>query len=185
MHIYTPKNRASCTTIGRLAKNMAFGQTVNFLLMVVVGAAFAEFEVINGPEENSNLSHLVCDEFWVAWSNNSDPFYEQLSRVITLNRTNETLGTVSMSQEGAPVILHVSNEIVVFRVHAIRVLSGSHPILIVKYFEGENGTMGRPVICATPPTSTPTPPVACASTCNSVFHYMYVIMISYALIYML
>ena len=131
---------------------MAFGQILNFLLMIVVGVAFAEFEVINGPEENSNLSHLVCNEFWVAWSNNSDPFYEQLSRVNTFNRTNETLGMVSMSQEGAPVILFVSDEIVVFRVHAIRVLSGSHPIINVKYFEeGENGTMGRPVICETPP----------------------------------
>lgn len=131
---------------------MAFGQTVNFLLMVVVSAAFAEFEVVSGPEENSNLSHLVCNEFWVAWSNNSDPFYEQLSGVVTFNRTNETLGLVSMLQEGAPVILHVSDEIVVFKLHAIRVLSGSHPVFNVKYFEeGENGSMGRPVICETPP----------------------------------
>lgn len=133
---------------------MAFGQTVNILLMVAVGAAFAEFEIISGPEENSNLTHLFCNEFWVAWSNNSDPFYGALSQEVTRNRTNETLDRVSMLPDGAPVILNVTDDIVVYRQHAIQVLSGSHPIFFVKYFEeGENGSMGRPVICATPPGS--------------------------------
>lgn len=137
---------------------MAFGQIVNILLMVAVGTAFAEFEIISGPDENSSLTHLFCDQFWVAWSNNSDPFYGALSQEVTLdlngtNQTlNQTLDFVLTLQGGAPVILNVTDDMVVYRRHAIQVLSGSHPIFGVKYFEeGENGSMGRPVICATPP----------------------------------
>lgn len=138
---------------------MAFGQTICLLLTVLIGAAVAEFEVINGPEENSSYAHLTCDKLWVAWSNNTAPFYRLSINVVILNRTNETLGFLSMVQEGAPEILEINDDIVVVQAFQLQVLEGSHPIFGVKYFEDngsnqtENQTRGRPVICATPPKS--------------------------------
>ena len=115
------------------------------LLVLLASAAFAEIEIVDGPGENSTLvcnvaivdgpgenSTLVCNETWVAWGNNTAPYYDLLSRNITVE-----LGT----------LVNATCDI-----YAVHVLEGSMPILPVVYFEsGENGTLGRPVVCRNPP----------------------------------
>lgn len=121
---------------------MAVGTTAPLFPVVLLlcgGAALAEFEIISGPGENSPL---VCDEHWIAWRNNTAPFYDLLSRSFPcIYPINGTL--VNTTCNGS----------------YIQVLEGSMPIIPVWYFEeGENGTMGRPVICFTPPSGPLAPP---------------------------
>ena len=106
------------------------------LLALLAGAAFAEFEIVSGPGENS--TRLVCNETWVAWENNTEPFYAQYVQYMTFHdvEINGTLQNITLQRD------------------VIQVLDGSMPIIPVEYFEeGENGTRGRPVICRNPPTS--------------------------------
>ena len=104
-------------------------------LALIVGAAYGEIEIIDGPGENSTR---VCNESWVAWRNNSRPFYAQFvhSRTYYDVEFNGTLLNITVQYD------------------VIQVLEGSMPIIPIVYFEeGENGTRGRPVICRNPPTS--------------------------------
>ena len=102
-----------------------------FTVLLLCGAAvMAEFEIISGPRENSSL---VCNQTWVAWNNNTAPFYDLLLRNYSW-------------EDGINGTLVNTNE------YYIQVLISSMPmILYVWYFEeGENGTLGRPVTCSTP-----------------------------------
>lgn len=106
-------------------------------LLALAGAALAEFEIVNGPGENSTLA---CNESWVAWENNTAPFYAEYVQYTTFYDI-EFNGT----------LINITYPRVV-----IQVLDGSMPIIPVAYFEeGENGTRGRPVICRNPPTAIP------------------------------
>ena len=121
---------------------MAVEPAASFYLAVLLllwgGAVLAEFEIVEGPGENSTL---FCDRQWIAWRNNTRPLYDLFfynypcQFEINGSLVNETCN-------GA----------------AIKVLEGSMPIIEVGYFEeGENGTLGRPVICFTPPAMTEVP----------------------------
>ena len=113
---------------------MAVSQTLHFLLILFVAATFAEIEIVSGPGVNSTL---VCNESWVAWENNTRPFYALLGPKIIVIPVNETVN-------------------VTLQLYAIRVLQDSFPIIPIEYFEeGENGTRGRPVICRNPPKPEP------------------------------
>lgn len=105
------------------------------LVLLIAGFAYGEFEIVSGPGENSSLS---CNESWVAWQNNTPPFYAQYVQYMTFYNVeiNGTLDNITFQRD------------------VIQVLDGSMPIIPVAYFEeGENGTRGRPVICRNPPTS--------------------------------
>ena len=94
----------------------------------------AEIEIISGPGENSSL---FCDQQWIAWSNNTGPFFD-------------------LFFWSYPCQLEINGTLVNGTCPAatIQVLEGSMPYIDVVYFEeGEtNDTLGRPVICFTPPS---------------------------------
>ena len=107
---------------------------VILLLILLAGTALAEIEIVSGPGPNSTL---VCNETWVAWENNSAPFYALLSKPMSFE----------VELNGSLVNITVD-------IYAVLVLEGSMPILPVVYFEpGENGTRGRPVVCRNPPAA--------------------------------
>ena len=106
------------------------------LLLALIGGAAGEIEIVSGPGPNSTL---VCDEFWIAWENNTAPFYDHL--VYDYDYDYE----VEINDSFVNVTYY-------YYEHYIQVLQGSMPVIpIVYYEEGENGTRGRPVICFTPP----------------------------------
>ena len=107
---------------------------VILLLILLAGTALAEIEIVSGPGPNSTL---VCNETWVAWENNSAPFYALLTKPISFEvEVNGSLVNITVD------------------IYAVLVLEGSMPILFVVYFEpGENGTRGRPVVCRNPPAA--------------------------------
>ena len=114
----------------------------HFMLIVFVSAGIlpqgtlANFEPVNGPGYDSpgfesvrgpglDAEEFVCNETWVAWENTTEPHY--LLFEFFVSSINYTY-------------------------YDLQVLSGSHPIFYVQYFEeDENGERGRPVICQNPP----------------------------------
>ena len=109
------------------------------LLLLWVGAAVAEIEIVSGPGPDSPL---VCNDSWIAWENNTAPFYDHFVAFYDYEvEINDTLQNVTFYYE------------------YIQVLEGSMPEIPIVYFEeGENGTRGRPVICFDPPKPRDDPP---------------------------
>ena len=112
------------------------------MLLVFVSAgilpqgSLANFEPVNGPGYDSpgfesvrgpglDAEEFVCNETWAAWENTTEPHY---------------------------LLFEFFVSIINYTFYDLQVLSGSHPIFYVEYFEeDENGERGRPVICQNPP----------------------------------